>query len=137
MPAPDDAHALHPYDAVLVQSFGGPEGPDEVLPFLRRVTAGRGVPDERLAKMAADGSPNAFTAIYERYHQEIWSFHLVGDEFRFTLVHKGRESGAESSRWMRRVRPLGRTSLRTPAVHVEGAVDMPEDSGDNGVNGKR
>ncbi|WEV78968.1 ferrochelatase [Janibacter cremeus] len=51
MPTPDDAHALHPYDAVLVQSFGGPEGPDDVLPFLRRVTAGRGVPDERLAEV--------------------------------------------------------------------------------------
>ena len=33
-------------------SFGGPESPDEVMPFLRRVTAGRGVPDERLAEVA-------------------------------------------------------------------------------------
>ena len=33
---------LSPYDAVLLTSFGGPEGPDEVLPFLRRVTAGNG-----------------------------------------------------------------------------------------------
>jgi ferrochelatase len=41
------------YDALLLVSFGGPEGPDEVLPFLRRVTAGRGVPDERLARVAA------------------------------------------------------------------------------------
>ena len=44
-------HPLRPYDAVLLQSFGGPEGPDEVLPFLRRVTAGRGVPDERLEEV--------------------------------------------------------------------------------------
>ena len=51
MPVPDDEHALHPYEGVLVQSFGGPEGPDEVLPFLRRVTAGRGVPDERLLEV--------------------------------------------------------------------------------------
>ncbi|WP_106847939.1 ferrochelatase [Blastococcus sp. Marseille-P5729] len=35
-------------DAVVVASFGGPEGPDEVVPFLRRVTAGRDIPDERL-----------------------------------------------------------------------------------------
>jgi ferrochelatase len=34
-------------------SFGGPEGPDDVLPFLRQVTRGRGVPDERLAAVAA------------------------------------------------------------------------------------
>ena len=36
------------YDAILLTSFGGPEGPDEVMPFLERVTAGRGVPRERL-----------------------------------------------------------------------------------------
>jgi len=41
-----------PYDALLLVSFGGPEGPDEVVPFLRRVTAGRGVPDERLREVA-------------------------------------------------------------------------------------
>jgi ferrochelatase len=36
------------YDAVLLASFGGPEGQDDVLPFLRNVTRGRGIPDERL-----------------------------------------------------------------------------------------
>jgi ferrochelatase len=40
------------YQALLVLSFGGPEGPDEVLPFLRNVTRGRGIPDERLAAVA-------------------------------------------------------------------------------------
>jgi ferrochelatase len=40
------------YDAFLLISFGGPEHPDEVLPFLRNVTAGRGVPPERLAEVA-------------------------------------------------------------------------------------
>ena len=37
-----------PIDAFLLVSFGGPEGPDEVVPFLERVTAGRGIPPERL-----------------------------------------------------------------------------------------
>jgi len=37
-----------PIDAFLLVSFGGPEGPDEVIPFLQRVTAGRGIPEERL-----------------------------------------------------------------------------------------
>jgi ferrochelatase len=41
-----------PFDALLVLSFGGPEGPEDVLPFLRNVTRGRGVPDERLAVVA-------------------------------------------------------------------------------------
>ena len=49
---PDDGSALDPYDAVLLLSFGGPEAPDDVMPFLRDVTAGRGVPDERLADVA-------------------------------------------------------------------------------------
>ena len=39
-------------DAFLLLSFGGPEGPDDVLPFLQNVTAGRGVPPERLAEVA-------------------------------------------------------------------------------------
>lgn len=41
-----------PYDSVLFVSFGGPEGPDDVMPFLRNVVRGRGVPDERLAEVA-------------------------------------------------------------------------------------
>lgn len=41
-----------PYDAVVLVSFGGPEGPDEVMPFLRRVTRGRGIPDARLEEVA-------------------------------------------------------------------------------------
>ncbi|HSE67722.1 MAG TPA: ferrochelatase [Gemmatimonadales bacterium] len=40
------------YDAVLVVSFGGPEGPDDVLPFLENVTRGRPVPRERLLAVA-------------------------------------------------------------------------------------
>jgi ferrochelatase len=46
-----------PITAMLLLSFGGPDGPDDVLPFLRRVTAGRGVPDDRLTEVA------------EHYHQ--------------------------------------------------------------------
>ena len=40
------------YDAFLLVSFGGPEGPDDVMPFLQNVTRGRGVPPERLAHVA-------------------------------------------------------------------------------------
>ena len=39
-------------EALLVLSFGGPEGPGQVMPFLRNVTRGRGIPDERLATVA-------------------------------------------------------------------------------------
>jgi protoporphyrin/coproporphyrin ferrochelatase len=40
------------YDALLLQSFGGPEGAEDVMPFLRNVTRGRGVPEERLQVVA-------------------------------------------------------------------------------------
>ena len=47
------AHSiLYMYDAFLLVSFGGPEHPDEVMPFLENVTRGRGVPPERLAEVA-------------------------------------------------------------------------------------
>src|ERR1700738_1624839 len=39
-------------DAVLVLSFGGSEGPEQVMPFLENVTRGRGIPRERLAAVA-------------------------------------------------------------------------------------
>lgn len=41
-----------PFDAFLLLSFGGPEGPDDVMPFLRNVTRGRGIPDARLTEVA-------------------------------------------------------------------------------------
>ncbi|MFC5502321.1 ferrochelatase [Lysinimonas soli] len=40
------------YDAVVLAGFGGPEGQDDVIPFLRNVTRGRGIPDERLEEVA-------------------------------------------------------------------------------------
>ncbi|HEV2344441.1 MAG TPA: ferrochelatase [Actinocrinis sp.] len=42
-----------PYDALLLLSFGGPEGPDDVVPFLENVTRGRGIPKERLVEVGA------------------------------------------------------------------------------------
>ncbi|MDQ3325660.1 MAG: ferrochelatase [Actinomycetota bacterium] len=42
-----------PYDAVLLVSFGGPEGPADVLPFLENVTRGRGIPRERLVEVGS------------------------------------------------------------------------------------
>ena len=39
-------------DAVLLLSFGGPEGPEQVQPFLENVTRGRNIPQERLDEVA-------------------------------------------------------------------------------------
>lgn len=48
------AHVEAPvaYDGILLAGFGGPEGQDDVIPFLRNVTRGRGIPDERLEEVA-------------------------------------------------------------------------------------
>jgi ferrochelatase len=40
------------YDAVLLVSFGGPDGPDDVMPFLENVLRGRNVPRERMVEVA-------------------------------------------------------------------------------------
>lgn len=44
--------AARTYDAILLMSFGGPEGMDDVLPFLENVTRGRNIPRERLQDVA-------------------------------------------------------------------------------------
>ena len=41
-----------PYDALLIVSFGGPDRPEDVMPFLENVTRGRGIPRERLESVA-------------------------------------------------------------------------------------
>jgi protoporphyrin/coproporphyrin ferrochelatase len=43
--------SLEPYDGILLLSFGGPEKREDVLPFLRTVTAGKNIPDERLEQV--------------------------------------------------------------------------------------
>ena len=42
----------HPYDAIIVMSFGGPEGPADVMPFLDNVLRGKNVPEERKREVA-------------------------------------------------------------------------------------
>lgn len=44
--------AAQQYDAVLLVSFGGPEGMDDVMPFLRNVLKGRNVPEERMIEVS-------------------------------------------------------------------------------------
>lgn len=43
---------VHDYDALLFVSFGGPEGPDDVIPFLENVLRGKPVPRERMLEVA-------------------------------------------------------------------------------------
>src|SRR5215210_9363336 len=50
-PSTSNAEPLDPYDAIMLVSFGGPEAPEDVLPFLENVTRGRGIPRERLTEV--------------------------------------------------------------------------------------
>src|SRR5664279_6563933 len=47
-----DVNPAGAVDAIVVASFGGPEGPEDVMPFLENVTRGRNVPPERLLDVA-------------------------------------------------------------------------------------
>lgn len=73
--------AAEPYDALLLVSFGGPEAPEEVMPFLERVTAGRGIPAERLQEVA------------EHYHH-FGGRSPINDQCRDLLTALGEEMGA-------------------------------------------
>jgi ferrochelatase len=44
--------AAEPYDALLIVSFGGPERPEDVIPFLENVLRGKNVPRERMLAVA-------------------------------------------------------------------------------------
>lgn len=46
-----DRADVSPYDALVLVSFGGPERPEDVVPFLENVTRGRGIPRERLEQV--------------------------------------------------------------------------------------
>ena len=55
MSSPDQNSPLHnaPFDALLIVSYGGPEGPEEVRPFLENVLHGRNVTQEQFDAVAA------------------------------------------------------------------------------------
>ncbi len=52
MPPLASVDPVSPYDALLLVSFGGPDRPEDVVPFLDNVTRGRGVPRDRLEEVA-------------------------------------------------------------------------------------
>jgi ferrochelatase len=59
-----------PVDSVLFVGFGGPTAPDQIVPFLKNVVRGRGVPDERLAEVErhylAVGGRSPYNELTER-----------------------------------------------------------------------
>jgi protoporphyrin/coproporphyrin ferrochelatase len=73
------------FDALLYLSFGGPEGPDEVRPFLENVTRGRGVPPERLDEVAEHYHHFGGVSPINRLNQDIIA------ALRAELAEQGRE----------------------------------------------
>jgi len=61
---------LRSYDAVLLIGFGGPEKPEDVVPFLEDVTAGRGIPPERLKLVAKQYEKIGGVSPYNRLTSE-------------------------------------------------------------------
>ena len=55
-----------PYDALLLCSFGGPNASEDVVPFLRNVVRGKGVPDERLEEVAGQQDDAVLQAVTAR-----------------------------------------------------------------------
>ena len=58
------------FDAILVFSFGGPEGPDDVMPFLENVVRGRPVPRERLEAVAERAHAHVLRELVGQVHLE-------------------------------------------------------------------
>jgi ferrochelatase len=73
------------FDALLVVSFGGPEGPDDVMPFLQNVVRGRAVPPERLEKVADQYARFGGVSPINEHNRR-----LIAD-LRSTLARRGRE----------------------------------------------
>jgi protoporphyrin/coproporphyrin ferrochelatase len=48
----EDGLSLVAYDSILIVSFGGPEKPEDVMPFLENVLRGKNVPRERMLEVA-------------------------------------------------------------------------------------
>lgn len=71
---PDTVH----YDALLVVSFGGPEKPEDVMPFLENVTRGRNIPRERLTEVAA-------------HYQQLGGRSPINDQNRQLIAALGKE----------------------------------------------
>lgn len=72
-----------PYDAFLLVSFGGPEGPDDVMPFLRNVTRGRNVPEAPVNKEAL-----AAAGVQHSGHTEILARLTDTKDFAMLLLGK-------------------------------------------------
>ena len=87
------------YDAICVVSYGGPRRPEDVLPFMRNATRGRGIPDERLVEVSGHYQMFGGASPINERNAELM------DALRAALAERGVDV-REHVRWMR---------IRTPA----------------------
>jgi len=85
LPCMSDLNIEGAYDAILVLSFGGPEGMDDVMPFLRNVTRGRNVPDERLMSVAKHYE--LFDGVSPINEQNRQLIKILKDELKFREIN--------------------------------------------------
>ena len=71
---------LPPYDSFLLVSFGGPEGPDDVMPFLENVLRGKNVPRERMLEVAEHYNHFGGVSPINGHNRELLS--AIESEFR-------------------------------------------------------
>ncbi len=68
-----------PYDSFLLVSFGGPEGPDDVMPFLENVLRGKNVPRSRMLEVAEHYDHFGGVSPINEHNRQLLA--AIGDEF--------------------------------------------------------
>ncbi len=78
------------FDHILLIGFGGPESPEQIMPFLRQVTAGRNIPDARLQIVAhhyeAIGGKSPYNAWAAQLQKDLTR--LIGKELPVFLGYR-------------------------------------------------
>ena len=73
-----------PYDSFLLVSFGGPEGPDDVIPFLENVLRGKRVPRERMLEVAEHYKHFGGVSPINQHNREL--IEAIQDEFKSAQI---------------------------------------------------
>ncbi|WP_235940891.1 ferrochelatase [Paramicrobacterium fandaimingii] len=102
------------YDAILLASFGGPEGQDDVIPFLKNVTRGKGIPEERLEEVA----------VHYRHHGGVSPINEQNRELKVALEAELARQGIDLPVYWgnRNWNPYFTDALRE--LHAEGKRDV-------------
>ncbi|MCU9967890.1 ferrochelatase [Mobiluncus mulieris] len=81
---------VSPYDALMLVSYGGPNRPEDVLPFLRNATGGAGIPDSRLRQVGRHYELFGGRSPINRRNQELLAAlrHRLGDNLIYGIGNR-------------------------------------------------